>query len=345
MKNFTICLCAIALLIAPVAVEAKVTVNPVFSDNMVLQRGMSVPVWGAADAGEEVTVKFAGQTKTAKAGADGKWSLKLDEMKASAKAQTMTIGAVTFKDVLIGDVWVGSGQSNMAGGIKERFGGTLTEEEKTPVPHILQVRFHTKRFRGEGWFPAVHPLHIIPGRPQSFGLGLPFAKEYLKRNPGVTIGLLPCAYGGKRMDLLRKGSGLYSGVVAKCRFAQEKGTIKGILWHQGESDAFNEDRCAGYEERLHEMIAGLRKEIGEPDLPFISGEISIKNYPKDNPVQVANSTLPEKVKNTGWIRTDDLTFCDGNKSVHFDRKSLIKMAHRYCAELMRIISEGSRGEI
>ena len=188
-------------------------------------------------------------------------------------------------------VFVLYGQSNMAGGLKERFGGTLTEEDKTPVPHILQVRFHPRLFRGRGWFPAVHPLHIIPGRPRSFGLGLRFAKEYLKRNPDVTVGLLPCAYGGKRMDLLKAGSGLYNG-VAKCRFAEETGTIKGILWHQGESDAFNEDRCAVYEERLHEMIAALRKDIGEPDLPFISGEISVKNYPNDNPVQVANRTLP-----------------------------------------------------
>jgi len=45
------------------------------------------------------------------------------------------------------------------------------------------------------------------------------------------------------------------------------------------------------------------------------------------------------VKNTGWVRTGDLTFCDGEKSVHFDRKSLVKMAHRYCDELMRIVAE------
>ncbi len=236
-------------------------------------------------------------------------------------------------------IFVLYGQSNMAGGIKERFGGTLTEEEKTPIPHILQVRFHSKRFRGQGWFPAVHPLHIIPGRPQSFGLGLPFAKEYLKRNPGVTVGLLPCAYGGKRMDLLKKGSGLYNGVLAKCKFAQETGTIKGILWHQGESDAFNEDRCKVYEERLHEMIAALRKDLGIPDLPFISGEISVKNYPKDNPVQAANRALPQKVSSTGWVRTDDLTFCDGKKSVHFDRKSLVKMAHRYCDAYEKVVDK------
>jgi hypothetical protein len=160
----------------------------------------------------------------------------------------------------------------------------------------------------------------------------------------VTVGLLPCAYGGKRMDLLKKGSGLYNGVVAKCKFAQGTGTIKGVLWHQGESDAFNKDRCAVYEKRLHEMIATLRKDLGIPDLPFISGEISVKNYPKDNPVQAANRTLPQKVKNTGWVRTDDLTFCDGKKSVHFDRKSLVKMAHRYCDAYEKVVDKKKEKE-
>ena len=237
-------------------------------------------------------------------------------------------------------VFVLYGQSNMAGGIKERFGGKLRPEDTSPTPHILQVRAHARLFGQRGWFPAVHPLHIIPGRPESFGLGLPFAKEYLKRNPGVTVGLLPCAYGGKRMDLLKEGSGLYNAAIAKCRFAQQTGTIKGILWHQGESDAFNEERCKAYEGHLHQMIAAFRRDIGDPDLPFISGEISVKNYSKDNPVQVANRTLPQKVRRTGWVRTDDLTFCDGpNKNVHFDRESCIKMGHRYCDELMGIVDK------
>lgn len=272
-----------------------------------------------------------------------------DEQDAESTTQTKQDEVAQNQPVVLGPEWqipqdkskfhvfVLYGQSNMAGGIKERFGGALTEEDKTPVPHILQVRFHTKLFKAKGWFPAVHPLHIIPGRPESFGLGLPFAIEYLKRNPGVTVGLLPCAYGGKRMELLKEGSGLYEAVVAKCKFAQETGTIKGVLWHQGESDAFNEERCKVYEKELHNLIAALRRDIGEPDLPFISGELSVKNYAKDNIVQTANRTLPEKVKNTGWVRTDDLTFCDGEKSVHFDRGSLVEMGHRYCDEIMKIV--------
>ncbi len=81
---------------------------------MVLQSGKPVPVWGTADANAEVTVAIAGQKKTAKADANGQWSLKLDSLTASAEPQTLTIGEKTINDVLVGEVWLGSGQSNMA---------------------------------------------------------------------------------------------------------------------------------------------------------------------------------------------------------------------------------------
>ena len=77
------------------AAEAKVTTGTPFADNMVLQRGRGVPVWGTADPGENVTVTFAGQTKTAKAGADGKWSVTLDAMQASGENRVMKVSGPT----------------------------------------------------------------------------------------------------------------------------------------------------------------------------------------------------------------------------------------------------------
>lgn len=94
--------------------QAAITLPAIFSDHMVLQSGKPVPVWGTADANAEVTVAIAGQKKTAKADANGKWSLKLDALTATAEPQTLTIGDKTINDVLIGEVWLGSGQSNMA---------------------------------------------------------------------------------------------------------------------------------------------------------------------------------------------------------------------------------------
>jgi sialate O-acetylesterase len=93
--------------------QAAVTLPAIFSDHMVLQSGKPVPVWGTADANTEITVAIAGQKKTAKAGANGQWALKLDALTVTAEPQTLTIGDKTINDVLIGEVWLGSGQSNM----------------------------------------------------------------------------------------------------------------------------------------------------------------------------------------------------------------------------------------
>ncbi|MEY4482599.1 MAG: hypothetical protein RL693_51, partial [Verrucomicrobiota bacterium] len=92
--------------------QAEVKLPKVFTPHMVLQRGMAVPVWGTATAGEKVTVKFRDQAKTVETGADGKWSVKLDALKAGGP-DVLEVNGVKIDDVLVGEVWVGSGQSNM----------------------------------------------------------------------------------------------------------------------------------------------------------------------------------------------------------------------------------------
>jgi sialate O-acetylesterase len=98
---------------------ANLALPHIFGDNMVLQRGQNVPVWGQVDAGQTVTVEFAGQTKTAVAGDDGKWKVVLSPLKASSQPQIMRVseqGAdakLQIKNILVGDVWLCSGQSNM----------------------------------------------------------------------------------------------------------------------------------------------------------------------------------------------------------------------------------------
>lgn len=98
-------------------VRADVKLPPVFSDHMVLQRDLAAPVWGTAAPDEEVTVTIAGQTKATKADAQGKWRVKLDALKVGDPL-TLTVkgkNTLTITDVLVGEVWVGSGQSNMDG--------------------------------------------------------------------------------------------------------------------------------------------------------------------------------------------------------------------------------------
>ena len=98
------------------AVFADVQLPRVFSSHMVLQREMPVPVWGKAVPNEKITVTFAGQSKTATADAKGDWSVQLDPLTASNEPATLTVSGnnqVRLDDVLVGEVWVGSGQSNI----------------------------------------------------------------------------------------------------------------------------------------------------------------------------------------------------------------------------------------
>lgn len=114
-----------------------------FCDHMVLQRGVPVPVWGTAKPNEEITVTFAGQKKHTKTGKDGKWMVKLDPLKASKIANSMTISGdseVILSDVLVGEVWICSGQSNM------QFGVNSVPEIKSLVPFSRNIRsFEVKR--------------------------------------------------------------------------------------------------------------------------------------------------------------------------------------------------------
>lgn len=96
--------------------SAEVTPNALFCDHMVLQRERPLPVWGQAGAGEAVSVTFGGETQKAVAGADGKWLVVLKPKPVSKNGQTLVIqgkNTITLEDVLVGDVWLGTGQSNM----------------------------------------------------------------------------------------------------------------------------------------------------------------------------------------------------------------------------------------
>ena len=109
-------LVVVAAVFAVVECAAAVTMPHVFGDNMVLQQGQPVPVWGKAAPGEKVTVSFAGQTATATANAQGRWKTELAPMQACAEGAEFRVAgenALVFKNVVVGEVWFCSGQSNM----------------------------------------------------------------------------------------------------------------------------------------------------------------------------------------------------------------------------------------
>src|SRR5258706_7880515 len=108
MKTSTLLLLSFA---CAASVRADVKLPAIFSDHMVVQADASVPVWGWAEPGEEVTVSLATQKKTTKAGGDGKWRVTLEKLKAGDQPQTLTVkgkNTLTVKDVLVGEVWLSS---------------------------------------------------------------------------------------------------------------------------------------------------------------------------------------------------------------------------------------------
>ena len=105
-----------ASFLATVSVRADVTLNAIFNDHMALQRGIPVEGYGTAEPGEKLTVAFTSQTWAATADKEGAWCVKLAAMKASTDAAMMTVtgrNKLTLSDVVVGDVWLCSGQSNM----------------------------------------------------------------------------------------------------------------------------------------------------------------------------------------------------------------------------------------
>lgn len=232
------------------------------------------------------------------------------------------------------------GQSNMAGGMKKEH---LLPEDKKPVPHVIYIPTSAKRF---SWKPAAHPLHVHHNRPRSFGLGLPFPKEYLKNHPGVTVGLIPVAKGGARIDILKKGSNIYEDAMNKSKFAAETGTIKGVLWHQGESDC-REERRQTYEGKLHQLIADIRRDLQIEDLPFIVGNLPEFRVIGKEPETIVGikkimgilRRVPEQVKNTGFVETTGLTACDAPKYSHFDRESYVTLGQRYAEAYEQVANQ------
>ena len=108
--------------------RADLTLPAIIGDHMVLQQQQADPIWGWDSPGTKVTVSFAGQTQTATAGPDGKWIVKLAVASASALPQTLTIAGSTTReihDVLVGEVWMCSGQSNMGFQLSREWNGDL----------------------------------------------------------------------------------------------------------------------------------------------------------------------------------------------------------------------------
>lgn len=189
------------LLLAPTA-HADVVLPDVISSSMVLQRDQRVPIWGTADAGEVVTVSFGRQKKSVTAGSDGKWIVRLDPMPVATTPETMVLqgkNKIELKDILVGEVWLVAGQSNMQRLLSETDNGA---EAIASANHPLIRLFNVSR--QVAFKHAAPPLGIwqacTPDSVKQFSAAGYYFGVELEKDLKVPIGLINSSYGGSQAE-------------------------------------------------------------------------------------------------------------------------------------------------
>ena len=322
---------AVALAACPFALPAVVKLPHVFGDNMVLQGGQKVPVWGKADPGEKVTVSFAGQTVAATADAKGAWRVDLKPLEVNATGAAFRVkGAneIVFQNVVVGEVWFCSGQSNMEFTMSRHRKVKDWEKEVAAAKWPLIRHFHPPHRVAyepmddvEASWVETTPETIPPQSAVAFFFG-----ETLHKELNVPVGLINCSWGGSRIEpwtpaghaddlwLLQNiqtysrafdtptvlWNGMVAGIVPYA--------IKGSIWYQG---CANRHDGAKYIDKTVSLVRGWRREWGQGDFPYFL--IQLAPYKYDNvkgsvlPIfQEAQARIPEKVANSGYTVINDV---------------------------------------
>jgi sialate O-acetylesterase len=250
------------------------------------------------------------------------------------RATGSTDAAAVVQNVLVGDLWVLAGQSNMEG---------VGDLVNTPLPSEMVHNFDMS----DHWMIAEDPLHNIPGaldrvhwrkrtpqseperlqgedlrkfiagRKKGAGLGVPFAIEMVKRT-GVPVGLLSCAHGGTSMaqwDPALKdkgGDSLYGSMMRRVRAAG--GKVTGVLWYQGESDA-NAKAAPIFQQKFEQLVKSIRDDLGSPGLPFyyvqIGRHVSAAPFVEWNMVQEMQREAEKTIPRSGMVAAIDMSLDDG----------------------------------
>jgi len=216
--------------------------------------------------------------------------------------------------------------------------GVVTPSDQVRPERVLMLN------KAGAWVPATDPIHFDKPAAVGVGLGRTFGLAVAAANPGVTVGLIPCAVGGSPIDAWLPGafyeatkSHPWDDALRRAQLALSAGTLKGILWHQGESDA-HAPLAADYEKKLHALIARLRKELGAPAVPFLAGQMGkFPEAPWDEfrtRVDRAHRELPQQITRTAFISAEGLTH-KGDR-VHFDADSYRTFGQRYAEAYLKM---------
>ena len=215
------------------------------------------------------------------------------------------------------------GQSNMVGR------DTRTLASQVENPRILALN-------GPGqWIVAREPMHVGG---TGVGPGIPFAAEMLKANPDITIGLVPCAVGGTPLRRWVKGGDLYERAIQRAKRAAQTGILKGVLWHQGESDTEKKENAETYHQRLAQMLSDLRIDLEQPNLPVVVGQLGEfldpKKYVYVDLVRQGIAQIPSAVPHTNFADSSGLG--DKGDKLHFSADAEKELGARLAAAMRKL---------
>ena len=311
------------------AMSKPVSATP-FADNMVIQRELPVPVWGTAAPGEKVTVAFAGQTKTALADAKGAWRVTLDPLSASKENRTMKIsgadGEEEIKNILVGEVWFASGQSNMEcpiWGPKPRYrdgkGAIMTAITRRPfIRYAKNARNCSAKPRLD--WKACWRDFSPESFQATFKCNLSAVAFYyaLKLHDAldIPVGIVDSSWGGTRIEPWTPASAWKNGYCVPAKFTQRTPTtlwngmvaawapmaMRGFIWYQGCSNAREGE---AYKAKMHNLYDGWAKEFANPDLSLYFVQLApfFKNWFE---IQLAQAKFAEEQKNAALVTTCDI---------------------------------------
>lgn len=328
MRPTTARLLLLGATLSSAVLHAEVKPNILFTDGAVLQREQNVPVWGTANDGEKVTVEFAGQTATATA-QGGKWKMELKPLEAGGPFSMKISGEneVTVNNLLVGEVWVASGQSNMEWTINASF----QPEVEKPKANFPQIRMITAKK-----VASLTPLDEVQGKwqecsPETVGgfsaVAYYFARD-LHAKLGVPVGIISTSWGGTPAQAWTSADGFegqpelkgYADQLKAAEALPEKGHqnfpaalynamiapvvpygMSGVIWYQGESNA---GQSKQYQTLFPAMIADWRAKWKLGDFPFLFVQIApFKGQPPE--IREAQFLTLAKSKNTAMAVITD----------------------------------------
>ena len=323
----------IALLCLSIPSFSAVKLPAIISDNMVLQQGRPAPIWGWADKGEMVTIKLGEQQYTTKAGDNGRWEVILKKLKPGKILEMSVKGSsgnsLTVKNILVGEVWICSGQSNMHWTFSKGH-GVLNNETELANANYNDIRMFTVVKGGAPepaedtkgvWLTINRENLLVDGENGASVLAYFFGRDLYKQL-NVPVGLINTSVGGTPAEKWTKrevleanpdlkilsgkngASTLYNAMIAPLiPYA-----IRGAIWYQGES---NLDRAFQYRTLFPAMIANWRADWKQGNFPFGFVQIApyrykgqnIENYPE---LCEAQTMTLKSSPNTGMAVTADI---------------------------------------